>query len=81
MSDTSVIVRSLASEGLSPKEIEDKLGMKPYTIHMTYHKDLMEGYKKRTKKLESYFFYAARLAAWRKQTREKRRLERERKDY
>lgn len=34
----------LALDGLSPYEIETRLGMRHYTIHLQYHAVLMQGY-------------------------------------
>lgn len=37
-------IKTFASQGLSPYEIEEKLGFKHYTIHIEHHEALMEGY-------------------------------------
>lgn len=37
-------IRAFASQGLSPYEIEEKLGFKHYTIHIEHHEALMAGY-------------------------------------
>lgn len=37
-------IRTFASQGLSPYEIEEKLGLQHYTIHIKYHQALMNGY-------------------------------------
>ena len=37
-------IRTFASQGLSPYEIEERLGMEHYTIHIEHHHALMEGY-------------------------------------
>ena len=37
-------IRTFASQGLSPYEIEERLGMEHYTIHIKYHQALMNGY-------------------------------------
>lgn len=37
-------IRTFASQGLSPYEIEEKLGLQHYTIHIEHHHALMEGY-------------------------------------
>ena len=37
-------IRTFASQGLSPYEIEKKLGLQHYTIHIKYHQALMNGY-------------------------------------
>ena len=34
-------IRTFASQGLSPYEIEERLGMEHYTIHIKYHQALM----------------------------------------
>jgi len=39
-------IQFLAYSGWSPKEIEEKLGLEPYTIHIHHHDDLMIGYEK-----------------------------------
>ncbi len=42
-------IRTFASQGLSPYEIEERLGMEHYTIHIKYHQALMAGYSSDTK--------------------------------
>lgn len=37
-------IQFLAYSGWSPKQIEEKLGFLPYTIHIHHHEDLMIGY-------------------------------------
>lgn len=37
-------IYQLAIDGLSPYEIETRLGMQHYTIHLQYHAVLMQGY-------------------------------------
>lgn len=37
-------IKTFASQGLSPYEIEEKLGFKHYTIHIEHHEALMAGY-------------------------------------
>lgn len=37
-------IKTFASQGLSPYEIEEKLGFKHYTIHIEHHEALMTGY-------------------------------------
>lgn len=37
-------IQFLAYAGWSPKQIEEKLGFLPYTIHIHHHEDLMIGY-------------------------------------
>lgn len=37
-------IRTFASQGLSPYEIEERLGMEHYTIRIKYHQALMNGY-------------------------------------
>lgn len=37
-------ISAMAYRGLSPYEIEEKLGMEHYTIHIHHHADLMAGY-------------------------------------
>ncbi len=39
-------IQFLAYSGWSPKEIEEKLGLEPYTIHIHHHEDLMIGYER-----------------------------------
>lgn len=39
-------VFNLARLGLTPREIEITLGLPPYHIHETYHRELMAGYLK-----------------------------------
>ena len=36
-------IKTFASQGLSPYEIEEKLGIKHYTIHIEHHEALMAG--------------------------------------
>lgn len=38
-------VACLASLNKTPKEIEEFLGLDDYTIHKTYHSQLMQGYE------------------------------------
>lgn len=40
-------IKALAFLGKNPREIEQRLGFAPYTIHKCYHKELQEGYAKR----------------------------------
>lgn len=42
-------IKTFASQGLSPYEIEEKLGVKHYTIHIEHHEALMAGYSSDTK--------------------------------
>ena len=42
-------IKTFASQGLSPYEIEEKLGIKHYTIHIEHHEALMAGYSSDTK--------------------------------
>ena len=37
-------IKTFASQGLSPYEIEEKLGIKHYTIHIEHHEALMARY-------------------------------------
>lgn len=37
-------IKTFASQGLSPYEIEEKLGIKHYTIRIEHHEALMNGY-------------------------------------
>lgn len=46
-------IKRLASLGTTPREIEKQLGFRPYTIHIKYHHDLMEGYSIRQAWLEA----------------------------
>lgn len=50
--DLSKEIKRLASLGTTPREIEKQLGFRPYTIHINYHHDLMEGYSIRQTLLE-----------------------------
>lgn len=42
-------IRTFASQGLSPYEIEEKLGLQHYTIRIEHHEALMAGYSSDTK--------------------------------
>lgn len=42
-------IRTFASQGLSPYEIEERLGMEHYTIRIEHHEALMAGYSSDTK--------------------------------
>ncbi|WP_462373677.1 hypothetical protein [Turicimonas muris] len=60
-------VFELARRGLCPKDIEATLGLPAYHIHMSYHRELMDGYSKaesvgcllseKEKKLAKYRMY------------------------
>ncbi|WP_278747169.1 hypothetical protein [Parasutterella excrementihominis] len=45
LSDYGFEVIRLASLNKTPKEIEEFLGLDDYTIHKTYHSQIMQGYK------------------------------------
>lgn len=45
MKSLSSEIQFLAFSGWSPKQIEEKLGFRPYTIHVNHHDDLMRGYE------------------------------------
>jgi len=53
MNDIEGEIKRLASLGTTPREIEKQLGFRPYTIHIKYHHDLMEGYSIRQDWLEA----------------------------
>lgn len=46
-------VKTLASTGLSPYEIEEQLNITHYTIHINFHSALMAGYEKAERKAQA----------------------------
>lgn len=50
--ELSFEVACLASLNKTPKEIEDCLGLDDYTIHKTFHSQLMQGYELETHEWE-----------------------------
>ena len=56
-------IRRLASLGVSPQEIEQQLGIPPFTIHMHFHMDLMTGYVKYEERLQTDAEYKAQRRA------------------
>lgn len=67
MDETGKKVFNMAGLGASPREIEIALGLPAYHIHMSYHRELMDGYSKaesvgclmstEEKRLEKYRMY------------------------
>lgn len=67
MDETGKKVFNMAGLGASPREIEITLGLPPYHIHETYHRELMSGYleaesvgcllSEKEKKLAKYRMY------------------------
>ena len=49
-------VKTLASAGFSPFEIEEKLNITHYTIHTTFHQALMDGYEKAERKAQAELY-------------------------
>lgn len=49
-------VKALASTGLSPYEIEGRLSIPHYTIHINFHNALMDGYEKAERKAQAELY-------------------------